>query len=46
MAKFSHTPINFFLGLQVPDLHDWMLTISEEIQRQNKEIESAGKGGS
>jgi hypothetical protein len=45
MAKYSHTPIDFFLGLPVSDLRDWMTTVSGEINRQNKEIEKAGKGG-
>jgi hypothetical protein len=29
----------------VADLRGWMTTVSEEIDRQNKEIEKAGKGG-
>ncbi|WP_443674641.1 hypothetical protein [Megasphaera sp.] len=45
MAKYSHTSIDFFLSLPVADLRDWVTTVSGEIDRQNKEIEKAGKGG-
>lgn len=46
MAKYSHTSIEFFFSLPAADLYDWMNTVGDEIQRQNKEIEKAAKGGS
>ena len=45
MAKYSHTPISFFMSLSIDDLYGWMDTVAGEIDRQNREIERQVKGG-
>ena len=45
MAKYTHTSIGFFLDLPIEEYASWQSIINAEIERENKAIESAGKGG-
>lgn len=45
MAKYTHTSIDFFLDLPIEEYVSWQSIITDEIDRENKAIENAGKRG-
>lgn len=44
MARYSRTPMTFFLELTLDELYEWIKLISAEIEAENKALE-ASKGG-
>ena len=43
MAKYSNTPIGWFLELPVGEFYSWMKVIGLEIKRENDEIKKMKK---
>jgi hypothetical protein len=43
LAKYSNTPIGWFLELPVGEFYAWMEVIGSEIKRENDEIDKAAK---
>ena len=39
LAKYSNTPVDFFMEMQAQELGNWFMTAIEETQREKKEIE-------
>lgn len=44
MARYSKTPISFYLELELAELCEWMEVISDEIKAENDAINAARKG--
>ena len=48
LAKYTHTPIGFFLRLPIDEFYEWIAVMNGEIQREEKEIKESmddAKGG-
>lgn len=43
MAKYSSTPIGYFMEMPLIEFFDWFDVINGEIQRENEEIGNIGK---
>lgn len=39
MAKYSRTPISYFLNLTPDEFYEWVEVMNAEIKRENKELE-------
>ncbi len=39
LAKYTKTPINYFLDLPLDEFHEWIKITNAEIKRESKEIE-------
>ncbi|WP_157868799.1 MULTISPECIES: hypothetical protein [Megasphaera] len=45
LAKYTKTPIGWFLEQPIGDFHAWIQVMNEEVDREKEEIEKAKKGG-
>ena len=43
LAKYTKTPINFFLDLPPHEFYEWVKVMNDEIKRENKELEKLKK---
>lgn len=43
MAKYSSTPISYFMELPIGEFFEWLSIINGEIRRENDEISNIGK---
>ena len=43
LAKYTKTPVNYFLDLPLDEFHEWIKLINSEIKRENKELEKLKK---
>ena len=35
MAKYTNTPIDFFLNLPIDEFYDWVRSVNDEVKREN-----------
>nr|DAV63504.1 MAG TPA: hypothetical protein [Caudoviricetes sp.] len=45
LAKYTKTPIGWFLEQQIGDFHAWIQVMNEEVDREKEEIEKVKKRG-
>ena len=45
LAKYTKTPIGWFLEQPIGDFHEWIQVMNEEVEREEEEMEKAKKGG-
>ena len=43
MARYSRTPIDFFLSIPIDEYKTWEKVINDEIKRENKAVENITK---
>ncbi|WP_296731786.1 hypothetical protein [Anaerovibrio sp.] len=43
MAKYTKTPIDFFLKLSIGEFYKWVEAVNEEIELESKEMKKAQK---
>lgn len=43
VAKYSGSPIEYFMTMPIGDFYEWVKVVNEEVKRENKEIEKGGE---
>ena len=43
LAKYTKTPISYFMDLPLDEFYEWIKVTNEEIKRENKELEKLKK---
>lgn len=45
LAKYTKTPIGWFLDQSIGDFYEWIQVMNEEVEREEEEMKKAKKGG-
>lgn len=45
LAKYTKTPIGWFLDQPIGDFYEWIQVMNEEVEREEEEMKKAKKGG-
>jgi hypothetical protein len=43
LAKYSNTPIGYFMEMPIGEFYAWIKVMNAEIERENKEVEAIKK---